>query len=433
MTISIRRSLVAVAAGALVLAACGGDGDGDAGLDELGLDEPADEEAEDDAGEEAEDEGGEALPDAGDADLQLLGWSASPAENEALEEVLAGWPEGEAALTLSSDFEATLRASLAAGDPADVFYVDSSRFPDLAGEAVLEPIGDRLDDPDDFYEPLREAFTYEGELYCPPKDFSILALQYNVEMFEEAGLEPPTTWEELASVAEELTTDERAGIVLGPELARLGIFLHQAGGSVLTEDETSNILSEESLEGLRFIEQMFSEGWAATPAELDAGWAGEAFGQERAAMTIEGNWIIGAMSGEFPDVEYEAVPLPMGPESNTAYAFTVCYGVAADSEDAEVAASLADYLTSTDAMLDFTLDFPVIPSRESAREEWVAANPGTEAYLEAADDAISWQFPTGFTPALDEINSVLQGMADGSIDAATAAERIDAAVTDVLG
>jgi multiple sugar transport system substrate-binding protein len=421
MRIPIRHSMVALAIAALVLADCGGDGD--AGLDELGLDEP-------DSGTDSDAE----LPEAGDADLLLLGWSASPAENEALEQVLTGWSGGEAALTLSSDFEATLRASLAAGEPADVFYVDSSRFPDLVAEDVLEPIGDRLDDPEDFYESLRAAFSHDGQLFCPPKDFSILALQYNVAMFEEAGLEPPTTWEELASVAEALTTGEdRVGLVVAPELARLGIFLHQAGGSVLTDDGASNILDEGSLEGLRFIERMFSEGWAATPADLDAGWSGEAFGQQRAAMTIEGNWIIGAMSGEFPDVEYEAVALPMGPAANTAYAFTVCYGVAADGGDVDGAASLANYLTSTDALLEFTLDFPVIPSRESARADWVAANPGTEAYLDAADDAMSWQFPSGFTPALDEINSVLQGMADGSIDADTAAERMDAAVTDVLG
>ncbi len=412
------RVLTSACALALVLVACG---DGDAGLEDLGLGEVDDAE---DATDDIE---------AGDADLLLLGWSASPAENEALEAVLDGYPGGDVALTLSSDFEATLRASLAAGDPADVFYVDSSQFLNLVNEGVLASIGDRLDDVDDFYEPLRETFSVDGELYCPPKDFSILALQYNVAMFEEAGLEPPTTWEELAETAEALTTDDHVGLVLGPELARLGVFLHGAGGSVLAEDDTSNITSPESLEGLAFIQRMFDEGWAEIPSNLDAGWAGEAFGQQRAAMTIEGNWIIGAMSGEFPDVEYGAAPLPAGPAGNPAYVFTVCYGVAADGDDVDQAADLVNYITQRDQMLDFTRDFPVIPSRESARDEWVDNNPGTEAYLEGADTAVGWQFPAGFSAALDEINSVLQGMADGSIDADTAAERIETAISDVLG
>lgn len=419
MRSTTRRVLAGVAALSLILVACGGDVD----VDDLGIDDPG-------ATDDGADTEGDA--DRGDADLLLLGWSASPAENQALEAVLAGWPGGNVALTLSTDFEATLRASLAAGDPADVFYVDSSRFPDLVAEDLLAVIGDRLDDPDDFYEALRETFSHNGQLVCPPKDFSILALQYHVGMFEEAGLEPPTTWDELAEVAQALTTDDRAGLVIGPELARLGVFIHGAGGSVLTDDGSSNITAPESIEGLRFIERMFTEGWATTPAEVDAGWAGEAFGQQRAAMTIEGNWIIGAMSGEFPDVEYAAAPLPAGPAGNPAYVFTVCYGVAADSPNVDQAADLVNYLTQREQLIAFTRDFPVIPSRASARAEWVEANPGTEAYLDGAETAIGWQFPAGFTPALDEINSVLQGMADGSIDAETAAQRMDAAITDVL-
>ena len=418
------RVLASMLALSLVLVACG---NGDVDLEDLGMEDAANGDTDED-GEDPADE-----LDAGDADLLLLGWSASPAENEALQGVLDGYPGGDVALTLSSDFEATLRASLAAGDPADVFYVDSSQFLNLHREGVLASVGDQLDDVDDFYEPLRETFSVDGELYCPPKDFSILALQYNVSMLDEAGLEPPTTWEELAEAAEALTTDEHVGLVVAPELARLGVFINGAGGSVLADDETSNITSPESMEGLEFIERMFAEGWADIPSNLDAGWAGEAFGQERAAMTIEGNWIIGAMSGEFPEVEYGAAPLPEGPGGNPAYVFTVCYGVAADGDDVDAAADLTNYITQRDQMLDFTRDFPVIPSRASARDEWVENNPGTEAYLEAADTAIGWQFPAGFTPALDEINSVLQGLAEGSIDADTAAERIDAAIGDVLG
>jgi multiple sugar transport system substrate-binding protein len=124
-----------------------------------------------------------------------------------------------------------------------VFYVDSSRFPDLMAEDLLARIGNQLDDPDDFYESLRETFTHEGELVCPPKDFSILALQYNVDMLEEAGVAPPTTWDELAAAAEALTDGDRVGLVMQAELARLGVFIHGAGGSVLTDDDASNITS----------------------------------------------------------------------------------------------------------------------------------------------------------------------------------------------
>jgi ABC-type glycerol-3-phosphate transport system substrate-binding protein len=61
---------------------------------------------------------------------------------------------------------------------------------------------------DDFYPSLREAFTYDGTFYCPPKDFSTLALQYNIDMFDAAGLDHPDedwTWEDLEEAAAALT------------------------------------------------------------------------------------------------------------------------------------------------------------------------------------------------------------------------------------
>ncbi|MGW0477545.1 extracellular solute-binding protein [Streptomyces coeruleorubidus] len=67
----------------------------------------------------------------------------------------------------------------AADTPPDVFYEDAGRFATYAGAGSLEPYGDSLETKDDFYPALRQAFTYDGKLYCAPKDFSTLALQIN--------------------------------------------------------------------------------------------------------------------------------------------------------------------------------------------------------------------------------------------------------------
>ena len=66
-----------------------------------------------------------------------------------------------------------------------------------------------ITEPDDIYPSLTEAFTYDDTWYCPPKDFSTLGLVYNADMLEAAGVEPPTTMEELAAAAEALTADGR--------------------------------------------------------------------------------------------------------------------------------------------------------------------------------------------------------------------------------
>ncbi len=197
--------------------------------------------------------------------LTLMGWSSSTAENDALmaqvEAFMAANPGIKVNVNLVPEYDTTIQAAFAAGDPPNVFYVDSSRLPDWAEAGVLASGEGKIENLEEHYESLLEAFTYNGTLYCPPKDFSIMALQYNKDMFDAAGLEYPTpdwTWEDLRAAAEKLTgTDAEGRTVLGlvtpPNFERWLPFLYQAGGSVLNEDWTEVTLdSDEAREALEF-------------------------------------------------------------------------------------------------------------------------------------------------------------------------------------
>ena len=69
-------------------------------------------------------------------------------------------------------------------------------------------------------------------------------------------------------------------------------------------------------------------GSFAFSSDIGAGWAGEAFGKQMAAMVIEGNWITGAMTNDFPDVAYTVAELPAGPAGKGTLQFTNCWGIA---------------------------------------------------------------------------------------------------------
>ena len=81
------------------------------------------------------------------------------------------------------DYDTKLQTALAGGSPPDIFYIDSFKQFDLVAANAVAPIGDQLANPEDFYPSMRrEAFTIDGTFYCPPKDFSTLALEYNKDM-----------------------------------------------------------------------------------------------------------------------------------------------------------------------------------------------------------------------------------------------------------
>jgi multiple sugar transport system substrate-binding protein len=427
-----RRSLTvpaALAAGTLILAACGG-GDFDPGATDDG-------DAVDTEGGEGGEEEAAPPPDEGGVELQLMGFSSSPAEDQQLSAILDAYNEqspNSAVFSPQPEYDTTLQAALAGGQPPDVFYVDSSRLPDFVESGVLASAEGMIEDEDDFYPALVEAFTYNDTFWCPPKDFSTLALQYNVGMLEEAGVEPPTTWEELEGAAEALTTDDTTGLVLGTEYPRWGAFMFQAGGSV-TDDEFTQMTidSEENRTAFEFLEQLHADGYAASAPDLDAGWPGEAFGLETAAMTIEGNWIVGAMENDFPDVEWDTVELPVGPEGPGTLAFTVCYAVAENAANPEASWDLVNFLVSQEQQLEYTQNFPVMPSRESLADDWLEANPELEPYLNAVEYARPFQFVPGFQGVLDTLNDGIQGISQGNRTVDEVLQATDEAGAPVLG
>ena len=80
-----------------------------------------------------------------------------------------------------------------------------------------------------------QTFTYDGKLYCAPKDYSTLGLVINTDLWAKAGLtdaDIPKDWAGLETVAKKLTKGKVTGLVIGNDINRSGAFMVQAGGWV---------------------------------------------------------------------------------------------------------------------------------------------------------------------------------------------------------
>jgi multiple sugar transport system substrate-binding protein len=380
-------------------------------------------------------------------DLTLWGWSSSDAENSALTDLVAAFNTetgANAEFQPQAEYDVALQAALASGDPPDVFYIDSYRLPDLADSGVLAPVPEgSVSDPDDIYGSLREAFTYGGTWYCPPKDFSTLALVYDPDALSAAGVEVPTTWEELQAAAATLTTggtDEiaagsaQAGLTMGVEYPRWGVFLFQSGVALTDDAVTEMTLDNDAARGaLEFVSGLYTDGYAVNPADVDAGWAGEAFGQGKAAMAIEGNWIVGYLQETFPDKSFAVAELPAGPAGPGTFAFTVCYGVAANAPNPEASWAFVDYLTNAEGSLAWTNAFNVMPARESVSGDWISGHPDLEAFVAGAAYAHRWGFAPGFGDVVGVFNDYAQQVVTGAATVDDLIEETTTAGQDILG
>ena len=377
------------AAGALALAACGG----------------------------SDDSNGSSAESASTVNV-LIG-SSGDAETQAVKAAVAAWSAEsgiDATVNVASDVAQQLSQGFASGDPADVFYLTNDTIATYASNGSLDPFVENLSNKDDFYPTIVDSFTYDGQVYAAPKDFSTLALVINTDMWEAAGLtdaDIPTSWDELSTVAAKLTTGDTVGLAVSPEFARVGAFFAQNGGWLVDDEGNVTANSPENVEALTYVQDLIKSGSLKYASEVGAGWGGEAFGTGAAAMTIEGNWITGALMNTYPDIKYTVAELPAGPAGKGTMQFNGGWGIAADSKNKDNATKLVEYLTQPTQQLTFAKEFGVMPSVVSAADQWKTDNPDLTPFIEGADYAKSIPNIVGVKDVIDDLNAQIQSLSTG--------------------
>jgi multiple sugar transport system substrate-binding protein len=340
--------------------------------------------------------------------ITLMGHSSSPAEDEALAASIAAFEEAypniDVDVQLVPDFDTVLQTAFASGDYPEVFYTGQTQFRRYLPAGVIADGSAEIESPEGIYPALAEVYTADGVLYCPPKDFSNLALEYNKDLFDAAGVEYPTndwTWDDLRAAAEALAAsgtlpEGTVPIALNPDIDRWFAFYVQAGGTFYDEEGNFVFANEgenydAAVAALEFTSGLALDGLSATSSDLSTGWPGEAFGQGKAAMTFEGNWIVGYLGDTFPDLNWGSVELPAGPGGEGTLTFSEAYCVGADNDHPEESWLLVNFLTGEEgAERVATGGFGPMPPRIAAAETWLEqVGENGEAYVAGSANAVA--------------------------------------------
>ncbi|WP_154792265.1 ABC transporter substrate-binding protein [Occultella kanbiaonis] len=117
------------------------------------------------------------------------------------------------------DMNQQLAVQLSSGTAADIFRVSPGYSSNVAA-GVLGSGGDLLDLSDAAWaasidDGTRALSDVDGKTFAFPVARNSLVLAYNLAVFDELGLEPPTTWTELLDVCQALTDSGRTAISHG--------------------------------------------------------------------------------------------------------------------------------------------------------------------------------------------------------------------------
>lgn len=211
---------------------------------------------------------------------------------------------------------------ITSGQVPDLMLWDRWRTSVYAPRGVLHPIDELMEkdniSEDDFFGEALKELSYGDDLYGLPLTVDTRALFYNKDHFEEAGLEPPTTWEELRHSAKELTRYngnklDRAGFSFS-DVGLFSMWIQQAGGDMLTDDLSQSAFnSEEGLEVLELWDQMIYED-EVYRVGFDKGLEGaqHPFITGKVSMHYTGPWDLGNFEQYGDDLNFGVVPPPAG-------------------------------------------------------------------------------------------------------------------------
>ncbi len=157
---------------------------------------------------------------------------------------------------------------ISSGQAPDILNNDN--FSNYAYDELLEPVSQFC--PDDLYEDFFPSFIAESVIddtvWAVPDLASARALYYNVDMFEEMGIEPPTTWAELEDVCQTILDfyDGEVypwGIDMTSDEGQAAFAYYTWGnGGGFTDDEGNWIVNcDENVEAIEFAISLVNNGY----------------------------------------------------------------------------------------------------------------------------------------------------------------------------
>lgn len=214
------------------------------------------------------------------------------------------------------EYDTKLNALIAANDTPDVFicnpgpnltqYVDAGIAADLTDILTNQ----EKDWYGTFSDGIFERLTYDGKIMGVPTNFAAACVFYNTKIFEEAGVEVPTTYDELLTACQKIKDAGYTPISCSAGTAWClsmvaGYLCDRVGGPDNLakienhEMEWTDPAFIEAGDKLAELSQYFQETAAGDSNDQ----ATAAFYSGEAGMLIQGSWAIAQINGNNPEFE----------------------------------------------------------------------------------------------------------------------------------
>jgi N,N'-diacetylchitobiose transport system substrate-binding protein len=206
-----------------------------------------------------------------------------------------------------SDVTTKLDTAFAGSTPPDVAELGNTLVAKYASAGALQDITSKkgtFENSGTWLQSLTDSCSYQSKLYCVPYYAGSRAIIYRTDMFAAAGVQPPTSIDDLLTVGQKLMTkyssdpNFSALYFPGKYWYAAAPFVWDFGGDIATQSGSKwqgSINSSQSQQGLSTLNNLVSKLSRAdkTGDELKQD---QAFAQGHIAMIVANGWEVGVIT-----------------------------------------------------------------------------------------------------------------------------------------
>lgn len=307
----------------------------------------------------------------------------------------------------------------------DILWYDSSITGRLVELQAIQPLEDWLDrstlkseiDP-----ALFEGMVLDGHTWSIPFSTNNTGIFYRPSLFKAAGITKlPQTWEELRSVARQLTLDKNGdgrkdqyGIVLPLGKGEWTVFtwlpfMFSAGGE-LVEANQPKLINQGAIAALDFWSNLIKDG-SAIKSLPERGYEQDDFIAGRVAMQVTGPWTLGFLAPM--GIDFDVLPIPKNRRQAAVVGGENLFVMKTTPARQQAALQFLEYVLSEEFQTEIALGTGYLPvnlkSRQSqAYQNFLTKQPLLKVFLAQMNQARSRPNISGYNRISDSVGRAIE-------------------------
>lgn len=291
-----------------------------------------------------------------------------------------------------NDIYTVVNTRIGNGQAPDILNIDV--FADYQADDLLLPAQDYVSE--ETYAKMYESFLAQSEIdgtvWAIPDLASARAMYYNVDILEAAGVEVPTTWEELTAACEAIKAYDDSIYPWGIDMttdegqAAFAYYTWNNGGGFVDENGEWALNSPENVEAIEYAIGLVNSGYTNSDPANDTRYdLQDMFGAGQIAMVIAPNSLPTYVADGGYEVNYAVAPIPSnGVESVSAGVMDrfMCFDNGYSEEELAAVTTFFDYFYEDERYSDWVLMEGFLPATIAGGETVAAADESMAAWVD---------------------------------------------------